>query len=148
MLGTMCACPISMVATIRQSCAALSCLCGRQACRGGSRQSGRARGEAARLANHVHRAVCGRGQAGPHPMSGRRRARCAGRFGVIRSLLRVLEEGAAAKAVLDIVIDANSAMQNLREAIAGRSTPSDANSTLSTHFRRACMPELHKADTS
>ena len=31
----------------------------------------------------------------------------------------MLEEGAAAKAVLDIVVDANSAMQNLREAIAG-----------------------------
>ncbi|KAK9804170.1 hypothetical protein WJX73_008272 [Symbiochloris irregularis] len=43
----------------------------------------------------------------------------AGRFGVIRSLLRVLEQGAAAKAVLDAVIDANAAMQNLREAIAG-----------------------------
>lgn len=41
------------------------------------------------------------------------------RYGVIRSLLRVLEEGAAAKGVLDTVIDANSAMQNLREAIAG-----------------------------
>ena len=38
---------------------------------------------------------------------------------MIRSLLRVLENGAAAKAVLDIAINANSAMQNLREAIAG-----------------------------
>ncbi|KAL4440251.1 hypothetical protein ABPG75_003252 [Micractinium tetrahymenae] len=42
----------------------------------------------------------------------------AGKFGVIRSLLRALERGGAAKAVLDAVIDACSAMQNLREAIA------------------------------
>lgn len=35
----------------------------------------------------------------------------AGKFGVIRSLLRALERGAAAKAVLDAVIDACSAMQ-------------------------------------
>ena len=46
------------------------------------------------------------------------------RYGVIRSLLRVLEQGAAAKAVLDIVVDATSAMQNLREAIAGSAQPS------------------------
>ncbi|EFN52818.1 hypothetical protein CHLNCDRAFT_26452 [Chlorella variabilis] len=42
----------------------------------------------------------------------------AGKFGVIRSLLRALDGGAAAKAVLDAAIDACSAMQNLREAIA------------------------------
>ena len=41
------------------------------------------------------------------------------RFGVVRSLLRVLEDGQAAKDVVDVAIDANSAMQNLREAIAG-----------------------------
>ena len=41
------------------------------------------------------------------------------RYGVIRSLLRVLVDGQAAKDVLDVAIDANSAMQNLREAIAG-----------------------------
>ncbi|GAB4814185.1 hypothetical protein N2152v2_001231 [Parachlorella kessleri] len=42
----------------------------------------------------------------------------AGKFAVIRSLLRVLEGGYTAKAVLDKVVDACSAMQNLREAIA------------------------------
>lgn len=42
------------------------------------------------------------------------------RYGVIRSLLRVLVDGQAAKDVLDVAVDANSAMQNLREAIAGR----------------------------
>jgi hypothetical protein len=41
-----------------------------------------------------------------------------GRFGAIRSLLRVLEGGGAAKAILDLVVDATSAMQNLREAIS------------------------------
>lgn len=35
----------------------------------------------------------------------------AGKFGVIRSLLRALDGGAAAKAVLDAAIDACSAMQ-------------------------------------
>ncbi|KAK9839780.1 hypothetical protein WJX81_000925 [Elliptochloris bilobata] len=43
----------------------------------------------------------------------------AGRYGVIRSLLRTLEGGGAAKALLDAVLDAAAAMQNLREAIAG-----------------------------
>ena len=42
------------------------------------------------------------------------------RYGVIRSLLRVLVDGQAAKDVLDAAVDANSAMQNLREAIAGQ----------------------------
>ncbi|PSC67685.1 paladin isoform X1 [Micractinium conductrix] len=42
----------------------------------------------------------------------------AGKFGVIRSLLRALDGGSAAKAALDAVVDACSAMQNLREAIA------------------------------
>lgn len=42
----------------------------------------------------------------------------AGKFGVIRSLLRVLEGGLRAKGALDAVVDACSAMQNLREAIA------------------------------
>lgn len=41
----------------------------------------------------------------------------AGMFGVVRSLLRALEHGTAGKALLDCVIDACSAMQNLREAI-------------------------------
>lgn len=41
-----------------------------------------------------------------------------GRFGAVRSLLRVLEGGGAAKAILDDVVDAASAMQNLREAIS------------------------------
>lgn len=41
-----------------------------------------------------------------------------GRFGAVRSLLRVLEGGGAAKAILDLVVDASSAMQNLREAIS------------------------------
>ena len=45
------------------------------------------------------------------------------RFGVVRSLLRVLEDGQAAKDVVDVAIDANSAMQNLREAIAGAQPP-------------------------
>lgn len=35
----------------------------------------------------------------------------AGKFGVIRSLLRALDGGAAAKAVLDCVLDACAAMQ-------------------------------------
>ncbi len=43
----------------------------------------------------------------------------AGHWGVVRSLLRVLELGQLGKAILDAVIDAASAMQNLREAIAG-----------------------------
>ncbi|KAI8474087.1 MAG: inositol hexakisphosphate-domain-containing protein [Monoraphidium minutum] len=42
----------------------------------------------------------------------------AGLWGVVRSLLRVLESGNAGKAVLDAVVDAASAMQNLREATA------------------------------
>ena len=42
----------------------------------------------------------------------------AGKFGVIRSLLRTLDQGAAAKAALDAAIDACAGMQNLREAIA------------------------------
>ncbi|WIA11258.1 hypothetical protein OEZ85_011384 [Tetradesmus obliquus] len=41
----------------------------------------------------------------------------AGQFGVVRSLLRVLERGVAGKAILDVCLDACSAMQNLREAI-------------------------------
>ncbi|KAK9808828.1 hypothetical protein WJX72_004439 [[Myrmecia] bisecta] len=43
----------------------------------------------------------------------------SGKYGVIRSLLRALEGGATSKALLDSVIDACNAMQNLREAIAG-----------------------------
>lgn len=43
----------------------------------------------------------------------------AGRYGVVRSLLRALPGGDAAKACLDAVLDAGGAMQNLREAIAG-----------------------------
>ena len=42
-----------------------------------------------------------------------------GRYGVIRSLLRALEGGVAAKAILDSIIDAASSMQNLREALTG-----------------------------
>lgn len=42
----------------------------------------------------------------------------AGLWGVVRSLLRVLESGNLGKAVLDAVVDAASAMQNLREATA------------------------------
>lgn len=42
----------------------------------------------------------------------------AGKFAVIRSLLRALEGGATSKELLDAVIDACAAMQNLREAIA------------------------------
>jgi len=42
----------------------------------------------------------------------------AGMYGVVRSLLRVLERGLLGKAILDTVIDANQQMQNLREAIA------------------------------
>eukprot|EP00775_Hariotina_reticulata_P011247 gene11247-11396_t len=41
-----------------------------------------------------------------------------GMYGVVRSLLRVLERGIVGKAILDAVVDACSAMQNLREAIA------------------------------
>ena len=40
-----------------------------------------------------------------------------GYYGVVRSLLRTLEHGRDAKHVLDAVINANSQMQNLREAI-------------------------------
>jgi hypothetical protein len=43
----------------------------------------------------------------------------AGHWGVVRSLLRVLELGQLGKSIVDAVIDAASAMQNLREAIAG-----------------------------
>ena len=42
-----------------------------------------------------------------------------GLFAVVRSLLRVLESGHFSKSLLDLVIDKCSAMQNLREAIAG-----------------------------
>ncbi|KAF6255732.1 inositol hexakisphosphate-domain-containing protein [Scenedesmus sp. NREL 46B-D3] len=42
----------------------------------------------------------------------------AGMYGVVRSLLRVLERGGAGKAILDTCLDACNAMQNLREAIA------------------------------
>lgn len=45
-----------------------------------------------------------------------------GMYGVIRSLLRVLERGIEGKAILDAVIDAASGMQNLREAMAGYRT--------------------------
>lgn len=41
-----------------------------------------------------------------------------GMYGVVRSLLRVLERGIMGKAILDTTLDACSAMQNLREAIA------------------------------
>ena len=53
---------------------------------------------------------------------GHRQLHMRPRFGVVRSLLRVLEDGQAAKDVVDVAIDANSAMQNLREAIAGDMT--------------------------
>jgi len=42
----------------------------------------------------------------------------SGMFVVIRSLLRVLENGKMAKISLDLILDACAAMQNLREAIA------------------------------
>jgi hypothetical protein len=42
-----------------------------------------------------------------------------GHWGVVRSLMRVLECGQMGKSILDAVVDAASAMQNLREAIAG-----------------------------
>ena len=41
-----------------------------------------------------------------------------GNFGVVRSLVRVLERGTRGKAHLDAAIDACAAMQNLREAIS------------------------------
>eukprot|EP00963_Diacronema_lutheri_P007046 scaffold625_cov324-Pavlova_lutheri.AAC.80 len=41
----------------------------------------------------------------------------AGEFGVVRSLLRVLDSGNEGKLMLDAVIDACDAMQNLRESI-------------------------------
>ncbi|KFM27931.1 Triosephosphate isomerase, chloroplastic [Auxenochlorella protothecoides] len=41
----------------------------------------------------------------------------AGNWGAVRSLLRVLEGGAASKAVLDMALDACAGMQNLRTAI-------------------------------
>lgn len=40
-----------------------------------------------------------------------------GMYGAVRSLVRVLERGAEGKLVVDQVINACSAMQNLREAI-------------------------------
>lgn len=40
-----------------------------------------------------------------------------GMYNVVRSLLRILERGVEGKAILDNVIDACGAMQNLREAI-------------------------------
>ena len=45
-----------------------------------------------------------------------------GMYGVVRSLLRALEKGPESKTVLDTVVDAASAMQNLREAIASYRT--------------------------
>lgn len=45
-----------------------------------------------------------------------------GSYTVIRSLLRALENGRAAKYSLDLVLDACAAMQNLREAIASYRT--------------------------
>ncbi|GBF92770.1 paladin [Raphidocelis subcapitata] len=54
---------------------------------------------------------------GPPPADPGDRLR-GGLWGVVRSLLRVLESGNLGKAVLDQVVDAAAAMQNLREAIA------------------------------
>jgi hypothetical protein len=42
----------------------------------------------------------------------------AGNFLVVRSIVRVLPQGLLAKAVLDAVIDAASAMQNLRTVVS------------------------------
>lgn len=42
----------------------------------------------------------------------------AGHFLVVRSIVRVLPQGAQAKATMDSVIDACAAMQNLRAVIA------------------------------
>lgn len=41
----------------------------------------------------------------------------SGMYAVVRSLLRMLSRGRKGKQILDLVIDACSAMQNLREAI-------------------------------
>eukprot|EP00887_Chlorella_sp_A99_P002448 scaffold10.g2448.t1 len=70
----------------------------------------------------------------------------AGKFGVIRSLLRVLERGVQAKAALDCVLDACAAMQNLREAIASYRTriyyeASDARRTSLLHV---CLEYLER----
>ena len=62
----------------------------------------------------------------PHPPHGAHGAAAAadgelraGRYAVVRSLLRALARGRSAKAALDAVVDAAEAMQNLREAVAG-----------------------------
>jgi hypothetical protein len=70
----------------------------------------------------------------------------AGKFGVIRSLLRALDGGAAAKAALDAVIDACSGMQNLREAIAsyrGRIFY-EANDTRRQSLLQVCLEYLER----
>jgi hypothetical protein len=60
-------------------------------------------------------AAAGDALAAPPPGGDRLKA---GLWGVVRSLLRVLESGNLGKAALDAVVDAASAMQNLRDAIA------------------------------
>ena len=59
-----------------------------------------------------------RANGGTPPQSEEEELR-AGKYAVVRSLLRVLEHGWRGKRVADATIDACSAMQNLREAIAG-----------------------------
>jgi len=69
-----------------------------------------------------------------------------GNFVVVRSLLRVLERGARGKAQLDAAIDACSAMQNLREAIAAyrRRLLDSENDKVANRLQGVCLDYLER----
>ena len=70
----------------------------------------------------------------------------AGKYGTIRSLLRVLEHGKKGKRVLDVTLDACSAMQNLREAIAGyrKRIFTEANDMQRQSLLQVCIEYLER----
>jgi protein-tyrosine phosphatase len=70
----------------------------------------------------------------------------AGMFVVIRSLLRALERGRDAKVALDVVLDACSAMQNLREAIVSYRTRlfSEPNDMRRQSLLQVCLEYLER----
>jgi Inositol hexakisphosphate len=69
-----------------------------------------------------------------------------GGYIVIRSLLRALENGRAAKSSLDLVLDACAAMQNLREAIASYRTRLfyEANEIRKQSLLQVCLEYLER----
>jgi hypothetical protein len=75
-------------------------------------------GEGMALGDMMSPRANGGAGAGAAPLSEEEELR-SGKYAVVRSLLRALEHGWRGKRVADATIDACSAMQNLREAIAG-----------------------------